>query len=121
MHLNGFHDVRINAFFREDFRRFQTVNGQISFDPFNVQIMQQPGQSPFFFILPQPPCQGPHDRLRCVGMIEHPLILNILFQQRDRLVSRHSHLILSFPKQLGMSSCPAYTKRYNDLTHGMAS
>jgi hypothetical protein len=31
-------------------------------------------------------------------MIEHPLILNILFQQRDRFVPRHFHLILILPE-----------------------
>jgi hypothetical protein len=94
MHLDGFHDLRIDAFFRQDPGGFEAMDGQIPPDPLKVEIVQQPRQAPFVLILSQTVRERPHDGLRGVAVVEHAFILYMLLQQRNGFVSGHGHVIL---------------------------
>jgi len=51
VHLDGCDDFRVYAFIPEDPFRFMSVPGQIRIDRLHIQIVKQPGQSPFLPVL----------------------------------------------------------------------
>jgi hypothetical protein len=60
------------------FRPAFTVGLYIVGNHFEVNIMQQPGQSPLFFIFAETPGQGAHNRFHGQHVSDQILILDIL-------------------------------------------
>jgi hypothetical protein len=94
VHFDGFHNLRIDAFFRQNPGRCEAMNGQIPLNQLKIDIMQQPRQAPCFLVLPQAVRERPHDGLCGVAVVEHAFIPNMLLQQRNRFVSGHFNLPL---------------------------
>src|SRR5690606_5629276 len=57
----------------------------------HIQIVQKSRQAPLFLVAPQPPCKGPHDGLRGQAVVDHPLVPDVLPEQRKRFIPRHGH------------------------------
>jgi hypothetical protein len=75
VHLYGVHDLRIDPRLREDPLGLDPVLAKVAADRFDVDIVEEPGEPPFFFIATESPRQCPKNRLRGVAVDQHPFVL----------------------------------------------